>query len=91
MAPLELVGGPAPHTEVEIEEFESTIGDLEAQVRALKKEGKADAAEHERLSKAVSNFGGKYKELPSARSAKDSLERKFVILKAENERLRARF
>ena len=35
--------GPAP----EIKEFESTIRDLEAQVRALKKESKADAAEHE--------------------------------------------
>jgi hypothetical protein len=39
--------GPTPYTEVEIEEFESTIGDLEAHVRALKKESKADAAEHE--------------------------------------------
>ena len=27
--------GPTPYTEAETEEFESTIGDLEAQVRAL--------------------------------------------------------
>ena len=39
--------GPAPYTEAEIKEFESTIRDLEAQVRSLKKERKADAAEHE--------------------------------------------
>ncbi len=83
--------GPAPYTEAEIEEFKSTIGDLEAQVRALKKENKADAAELERLSKAVANFGGKYKELSSARAAKETLEHKVAILEAENERLRARF
>ena len=83
--------GPAPYTEAEIEEFENTIGDLEAQVRALKKEGKADAAEHERLSKAVANFGDKYKELSSARASKERLERKVAILEAENEGLRARF
>ena len=83
--------GLAPYTEAEIEEFESTIGDLEAQVRALKKESKADAEEHERLRGAVANFQNKYKELSSARSAKVSLERKVIILEAENERLRARF
>ena len=83
--------GPVPYTEAEIEEFESTIGDLEAQVRALEKESKADAAEHERLSRAVSNFGDKYKELSSARAAKERLERKVVVLEAENERLRAQF
>ncbi len=38
--------GPAPYTEAEIEEFENTIGDLEAQVRALTKESKTDAEEH---------------------------------------------
>ena len=68
--------GPTPYPEAEIEEFESTIGDLEAQVRALKKENKADAEEHERLSKAVANFGDKYKELSSARAAKERLERR---------------
>ncbi len=83
--------GPTPYTEAEIEEFESTIGDLEAQVRALKKESKADAAEHERLSKAVANFGDKYKELSSARAAKERLERKVAMLEVENDRLRARF
>ena len=83
--------GPVPYTEAEIEEFESTIGDLEAQVRALKKESKADAAEHERLSKAVANFGDKYKELSSARAAKERLEQKVASLEAENARLRARF
>ena len=65
--------GPAPYTEAEIEEFENTIGDLEAQVRALTKESKADAEEHGRLSKAVANFGDKYKELSSARAAKERL------------------
>ncbi len=83
--------GPTPYTEAETEEFESTIGDLEAQVRALKKESKAGAAEHERLFKAVANFGDKYKELSSARAAKEMLERKVAILEVKNERLRARF
>jgi chromosome segregation ATPase len=83
--------GPAPYTEAEIEEFESTFGDLEAKVRILNKESKADAAEIERLSKAVANFGDKHKELFSARAAIERLERKNVILEAENERLRARY
>ena len=60
-------------------------------MRALKKGSKADADEHQRLTKAVANFGDKYKELSSARAAKEKLERKVALLEAENERLRAQF
>ena len=71
------------YTEEEVEEMETVMGDLTAQLAEVKKLHKHDEAEYDRTRQAVAGFRGKYRELAEQTRANILLQAKVQTLQAE--------